>query len=196
MKSIDIIHGEHRALASVLQGLRFVVGEIRTGRLQPDFRLLCSMVDYITQVPDKLHHPKEDNHLFPALRARSPDAAALIDTLEAQHAEGYRMTTGLLQALVHYQARGDKAFVEFDATVQNYLDFSWKHLNMEEGELLPLARQELTAEDWKEIDDAFAANFDPYSGAQGEFDDLFGRIVGMTPAPYGLGPASPGSTSR
>ncbi len=189
MKSIDIIHGEHRALASVLQGLRFVVGEIRGGRLQPDFRLLASMVDYITQVPDKVHHPKEDDHLFPTLRARSATAAGLIDTLEAQHAEGYKMTTGLLQALVHYQAMGDSVFAEFDATVQNYLDFSWQHLNMEEGELLPLARKELTAEDWQAIDAAFAANFDPYAGEQGEFEDLFGRIVNMTPAPYGLGSA-------
>lgn len=189
MKSIDIIHGEHRALASVLQGLRFVVGEIGARRLQPDFRLLSSMVDYLTQVPDKVHHPKEDDHLFPALRARSAAAASLIDALEAQHLEGYKMTVSLVQSLVHYQAMGDKVFPDFDATVQNYLAFTWKHLNMEEGELLPLARQELTAEDWAAIDAAFAANFDPYTGAQGEFEDLFGRIVSMTPAPYGLGPA-------
>ncbi|MBI5899747.1 MAG: hemerythrin domain-containing protein [Rhodocyclales bacterium] len=189
MKSIDIIHSEHRALASVLQALRFVVGEIGAGRLQPDFRLLSSMVDYITQVPDKVHHPKEDDHLFPALRARSTAAAGLIDALEAQHAEGYRMTVGLLQALVHYQAMGDKAFANFEATVLEYLAFSWKHLNMEEGELLPLARKNLTADDWTAIDAAFAANFDPCAGAQGEFEVLFGCIVSMTPAPYGLGTA-------
>ena len=85
MKSIDIIHGEHRALASALQ---------------PDFRLLASMVDYITQVPDKVHHPKEDNYLFPKMRLRSSAAGPLIDVLEKQHAEGYRMTVELLQALI------------------------------------------------------------------------------------------------
>ena len=62
MKSIDIIHGEHRALASALQ---------------PDFRLLASMVDYITQVPDKVHHPKEDNYLFPKMR---PVTRSLLNT--------------------------------------------------------------------------------------------------------------------
>jgi branched-chain amino acid transport system ATP-binding protein len=189
MKSIDIIHGEHRALASVLQGLRFVVGEIRAGKLQPDFRLLASMVDYITQVPDKMHHPKEDNYLFPKMRARSSAAGPLIDVLEQQHADGYRMTVELLQALIHYQSMGAAGFTAFDEVVQRYLDFSWAHLNQEEGELLPLARQALTPEDWLEIDAAFAANFDPYSGEEGEFEDLFGRIVNMTPAPYGLGSA-------
>ena len=57
------------------------------------------------------------------------------------------MTVGLLQALVHYQAMGDKGFAEFDATVQAYLDFSWKHLNTEEGELLPRAAEALSAAD-------------------------------------------------
>lgn len=190
MKSIDIIHGEHRALASVLQALRFVVGEIRAGKLQADFRLLAAMVDYITQVPDKVHHPKEDDYLFPRLRSRSLAAGALIDLLEQQHAEGYRMTVELLQALVHYQSVGPAGFAAFDEVVQRYLDFSWAHLNKEEGELLPMARAALTAEDWSEIDAAFSANFDPYAGEQGEFEDLFGRIVNMTPAPYGLGPAS------
>ena len=34
MKTIDIIHDEHRALASVLQGLRFIVDGIRDGKMQ------------------------------------------------------------------------------------------------------------------------------------------------------------------
>lgn len=190
MKTIDIIHDEHRALASVLQALRFVVGAIRSGKLQPDFRLLAAMVDYITQVPEKVHHPKEDDYLFPALRRRSAKAAELIAVLEQQHSDGYRMTVALLQALIHYQSIGVAGFDAFDTLVQQYLDFNWRHLNQEEAELLPLAREALTEADWQELDAAFSANFDPYAGAEGEFADLFHRIVNMTPAPYGLGTAN------
>ena len=190
MKTIDIIHDEHRALAAVLQALRFVVGEIRAGKLQADFRLLTALVDYITQVPEKVLHPKEDHYLFPRLRSRSMKAAALIEILEDQHVAGYRMTIELLQALLHYQSVGAAGFAEFDTLVQQYLDFNWKHLNQEETELLPLAREVLSEQDWAEIDAEFSANFDPYAGAEGEFKDLFGRIVNMTPAPYGLGPAT------
>ena len=189
MKTLDIIHSEHQALAAVLQALRFVVDEIRSGKRQPDFRLLAAMVDYITKVPDKVHHPKEDNYLFPKLRDRSASAAELIAVLEAQHAEGYRMTAALQAALIHYQSIGEKGFAAFDTLVQQYLDFNWKHLNREETELLPLARTALSAGDWKEVDAAFSANFDPYAGAEGEFAELFHRIVNMTPAPYGLGAA-------
>ena len=188
MKTIDIIHDEHRALASVLQALRFVVGEIRSGKMPPDFHLLAAMVDYITQVPEKVHHPKEDDYFFPKLRSRSTKAAALIDILEAQHSEGYRMTVTLLQALIHYQSIGTNGFAAFDSLLQQYLDFNWQHLNLEEGELIPLAREALTEADWLELDTVFAANFDPFTGAEGEFEALFRKIVNMTPAPYGLGP--------
>lgn len=189
MKTIDIIHDEHRALASVLQALRFIVDGIREGRLRPDFRLLAAMVDYITQVPEKVHHPKEDDYLFPKLRSRSQEAAELIDTLEEQHKDGYRMTNALLQALIHYQSVGAPGFAGFDALVQEYLDFNWKHLNLEERELLPLARRALGENDWRELDAEFSANFDPYKGAAGEYADLFRKIVNLTPAPYGLGSA-------
>lgn len=189
MKTIDIIHDEHRALASVLQALRFLVDGIRSGKMQPDFRLLSAMVDYITQVPEKVHHPKEDDYLFPKLRSRSAEAAKLIDTLELQHSDGYRMTTALLQALIHYQSVGAAGFAAFDALVKEYLDFNWQHLNLEESELLPLARTALSEADWQELDAEFSANFNPYTGAAGEFGELFRKIVTLTPAPYGLGEA-------
>ena len=187
MKTIDIIHSEHQALAAVLQALRFVVDEIRSGRMAPDFRLLAAMVDYITQVPEKVHHPKEDKYLFPVLRRRSPKAGQLIAALEQQHDEGNRMTAALLQALVHYQSTRAAGFAAFDTLVQRYLDFNWKHLRQEESELLPLARAALSDADWSELDAAFSVNVAPYAGADGEFAELFHTIVNMTPAPYGLG---------
>ncbi|MGL4407000.1 MAG: hemerythrin domain-containing protein [Zoogloea sp.] len=187
MKSIDIIHDEHRALASVLQAMRFVVDEVEAGRLKPDFRLLAAMVDYITRAPEKLHHPKEDTALFPRLMARSPEARALICKLEEDHALGYRKTVALLQSLIHYMAIGPVVLPEFAAIVRDYLEFTWEHLNDEEEKLMPLARRDLLPEDWAAIDAEFAQNFNPYEGVGGEFADLFRDIVNHTPAPYGLG---------
>ena len=74
-----IIRDEHRALASVVKGLQFLVQEIQNRGQTPDFPLLQSIVSYIEQFPDKLHHPKEDQSLFPALRLRHPAAAAELD---------------------------------------------------------------------------------------------------------------------
>ncbi|NTV96867.1 MAG: hypothetical protein HGA75_15875, partial [Thiobacillus sp.] len=99
MKAIDIIHSEHRALAAVLQALRFLLDEIGAGRLTPDPELLGHMIEYITQVPDKLHHPKEDDVLFRILREHVPEACSLIDKLQADHVEGARHTGQLEAAL-------------------------------------------------------------------------------------------------
>ena len=191
--TIEIIHREHQALAAVLHAFRAIVAGIRDGRFEADFKLLAAMIEYITEVPEKVHHPKEDHYLFAKLAERSPDARALIDELERQHCVGYEMTKELEHALVHYQGSGKAGFAQFDAVVARYLEFSWKHLNQEEGELMPLARKALSEEDWAEVDGAFSANYDPWSGPENEYANLFTKIVNMAPAPIGVGPS--GQTS-
>ena len=56
----------------------------------------------------------------------------------------------------------------------------------------PLAERVLTVDDWADLDQAFGANRDPLTGHEAEADyrALFTRIVGLVPAPIGLGAAS------
>ncbi|MDO8286819.1 MAG: hemerythrin domain-containing protein [Rhodoferax sp.] len=189
MKAIDIIHAEHRALGAIVQAFRFVLDGIRAGTLQPDFVLLDALIEYITEVPDKLHHPKEDDVLFVKILEAVPEAAALIDKLKADHLHGAQRTHALRAALQAYQAAGPAGFAAFEAQALTYIDATWKHIGIEEQELLPLARQRLAPQDWAGIDAAFAANKDPWSGPTGEYRALFSRIVAMVPAPHGVGPA-------
>lgn len=190
MKAIDIIHAEHRALGAVLQAFRFVLDGIRAARFPADFALLAAMIEYITEVPDKLHHPKEDDFLFVKIRQCIPQAAALLDKLEADHVQGLQHTQALREALNRYQAAGASGLDAFEPVARNYIDATWKHIGTEERELLPLARQQLAPQDWASIDAAFEANQDPWAGPTGEFRALFSRIVNMVPAPYGVGPES------
>ena len=191
MKAINIIHAEHRALGAVLQALRFVLDNIRDDKIKPDFTLLEAMIEYITEVPDKLHHPKEDDYLFVTMRERIPEAADLLDKLLVDHLRGAQSTRNLREALSTYKTAGDAGFTDFESVAHIYMDSSWNHMGTEERELLPLARLKLTAEDWASINNAFEANKDPWSGPTGEFKALFSRIVNMVPAPYGLGNTIP-----
>ncbi len=186
-RSIDIIRSEHRALAAVLSAFKAVVEGVEHKQFAPDFALLSAMLVYIDEVPEKLHHPKEDLYLFERLKRCSPQAAALIAKLEREHTEGYALTQELSRALIRYQGTGAAGFPQFRDCVARYLDFNWRHLNCEEDELLPLARRDLTPEDWSAIDAAFAANFDPWWGPSREYAELFDRIVEMAPAPIGFG---------
>jgi branched-chain amino acid transport system ATP-binding protein len=189
MRAIDIIHNEHRALAAALQAMRAVLNAIRDEGRAPDFALLAALIEYITQVPEKLHHPKEDDYLFARLRQRADTLAPLLDRLQAQHREGAVLIGELQSALIHYLAHGAEGFAAFDEKVRSYLAFNWEHLRTEETELLPQAKDLLNADDWAQIDAAFEANRGPWSGPSGEFQALLSRIVNMVPPPYGVGPA-------
>lgn len=191
-KSIGVIRNEHRLIAAVLHGMRHLVREIRVNGAEPNFELLGAMIYYIDAFPERFHHPKEDEYLFRALRARHPEANALLDRLEHEHQEGADRIRSIEQALARYQQGGKKEFPAFAAAVDGYCDFHWAHMRAEETEVLPLARAHLTAEDWADIDNAFLGHSDPLLGLEvgAEFDTLFSRICNLAPPPIGTGPAS------
>lgn len=191
MQAISIIHGEHRSLSAVLHGMLYLVRDIRLRGTAPKFDVLSAMVYYIDAFPERFHHPKEDAYLFKFLALRYPDAAPLIDQLKMEHRAGAEKIRTLEQALTRYQQGGEAEFPEFAQAVQAYAAFHWDHMRNEEDNLIPLARDHLTAEDWNEIDAAFSGHSDPLFGAQAEaeYNSLFRKIVNLAPSPIGLGPA-------
>ena len=186
-KSLSIIHAEHRALAAMLNGLRQLVDGIAKGRIKPDFGLFRKMIEYIDKVPEKVHHPKEDQYLFARLRLRCPEAVPVIERLEAEHRIGDARIRALEAALEAYEQRGPAGFAGFQAAVVEYIDAEWRHMNAEEHEIFPLAERDLQADDWAAIDAAFLANDNPWQGPAGKYAALFTRIVNTAPAPVGLG---------
>lgn len=185
------IKDEHLALASVLYGLRQATSRIRTHGT-PDFRLLFALVDYIIEFPDRLHHPKEDEHLFRALARRCPAARALIAELAAEHVRGDGLIRALDEALKRYARDGSEAFEPFAAAVEHYVAFHWLHMTREEEVLLPLAQRHLTLSDWVRIDAAFRANDNPLAGVKpkARSEMLFRRILDLMPPRATIAPAA------
>ncbi len=191
-KTLDIIHREHQALAAVLQAMRFVVDGIAAGRFEPDFKLLSAMLDYVSEMPEKLHHPKEEAFLHRRLREKCPEAVPALDRLVDDHRHSPDAVRGLAEALVHYQARDAEGFPRFEAAAREFVASNFEHMNREEKDIMPLARKALDAADWAWIDAEFERNADPYKGEAGRFEALFHVIVNLVPAPMGLGPAGKG----
>jgi hemerythrin-like domain-containing protein len=188
-RAVDIIRTEHRSLASVLQTLQYLARCIRDQGSAPDYELLRLIVDYIEGFQQRFHHPKEDEHLFRAVHARSRAGDTVLAELEAQHAEGDGWIRNLRDAIHRLQASGGKGATDFAKAVDTYADFHWHHMRLEEDELMPLAQRVLSEEDWREIDAAFTANDDPMFGKapREEFAALFKLIVSQAPAPIGSG---------
>jgi len=194
--TLRIIRDEHSSLSAVLRSIGLLLSESARRGLAPDFRVLRAMLFYIDEFPEKVHHTKETALLFPKIRARSSEAAAVIARLDADHARSHRAVLDLQHDLLALEmmseaadapARGLRFEAEMHAYIAAYLD----HIRTEEVEVLPLAERVLTAGDWAELDAAFMHNRDPLTHREGDdaFRPLFKRILMTLPAPLGLGPA-------
>jgi hemerythrin-like domain-containing protein len=190
--TIRIIREEHAALSAVLRSIPLLLMQHRRQGTLPDFAALRAMLFYVDEFPEKRHHRKESQLLFPKLRARTPRSRDLLDQLDADHARGERNIRDLEHALLAFEMMGEPRREAFETAAQRYADFYLAHMAAEERDILPLAEHVLTPEDWAELDEAFTANRDPLTGHEPEVDyrALFSRIVYAVPAPIGLGPAS------
>ena len=187
-ESINILKNEHRSISAVLLGLKHLAEMAQDARIKPEFQVFRSMLRYIDEYPERLHHPKEDEHLFARLLARCPEARALVEGLKAEHVRGAQLVRELERKLVFFEEGWPEGAAEFLGAVDAYADFHWKHMRREETEVLPLAEKHLTADDWRAIDRAFQANEDPIAQIEErDFQRLFSRIATLAPAPVGLG---------
>ena len=189
--ALRIIHDEHAALSAMLRSIVLLLGQHRRNGTLPDFAALRAMLFYVDEFPEQRHHRKESELLFPKLRARTSEAGAVLDRLDEDHARGESAIRELEHALLAFEMMGESRRADFEEAAQRYVDFYGQHMVLEEGQILPLAEQVLTAQDWAELDAAFAANRDPLTGHEPEDDyrALFSRIVNSLPAPLGLGDA-------
>jgi hemerythrin-like domain-containing protein len=188
--ALNIIRDEHRSISAVLSALKELARAAQDESLRPEFAVFHAMIYYIDQFPERLHHPKEDRFLFPRVESRAPQAKPLIDDLSAEHVLGAQLIRDLERTLVAFEAGWPGGAPAFRSAIDAYAEFHWKHMRKEEKELLPLAEQALTKEDWQAIDAEFAGNDDPIADLrEQDFAKLFTRIVSLAPAPVGVGPS-------
>ena len=186
-----IIREEHAALAAMLRSILLLLEQHRRQGSLPDFAALRAMLFYVDEFPEQRHHRKETELLFPKLRARTPLAHDVLDHLDEDHASGERNIRDLEHALLGFEIMGEPRRERFEQAAERYVSFYLAHMALEEQQILPLADQVLTGDDWAELDAAFSANRDPLTGHEPEaaYRALFTRIVNMVPAPIGLGAA-------
>lgn len=187
--ALDVIHDEHQALAAMLRSMSLLVSQAHCEGHAPDFGVLRAMLFYVDEFPERLHHPKESEWLFPQVRARCPELAATLDRLDADHGRGEVAIRELEHALLAYEVLGERRRPTFVEAMERYIDGYLTHMGAEEREVLPAAIKHLTVDDWARLDAAFAANQDPLTGrheADETFRPLFSKILMTAPAPVGL----------
>ena len=188
--SLRIIRAEHAALAAMLRSLSMMLQRGPHNEPEQFFDVLRAMLFYIDEFPERLHHPKESQLLFPKVVRAAPHVQAAVEQLERDHQLGENAVRELQHQLLAWELLGVSRRATFEAAAAKYVSFYLEHMRLEEAVILPEAEKFLDAEDWRELDAAFASNCDPLIGRQprdGIYERLFTRIVTTAPEPIGLG---------
>jgi hemerythrin-like domain-containing protein len=189
--ALRIVRDEHASLAAMLRSMLVMIERgPETDGPERFFDVLRAMLFYIGEFPEKLHHPKESDLLFPRVARAAPHTLEAIQRLEKEHMGGEDRVRELVHLLMAWEYLGEPRRRAFVDEVQAYVNFYLAHMRLEEQLVLPAAEQSLSDEDRRMLDAAFAAHTDPLSpeGARDPaFDRLFTRIVQLAPAPVGVG---------
>ena len=121
--TIRIIRDEHSALSAMLRSIILLLAQHRRQGTLPDFGALRAMLFYVDEFPEKRHHRKETELLFPKLRARTPLSRELLDRLDDDHARGERRIRNVEHALLAFEMMGESRRKAFEQAVEHYVDF-------------------------------------------------------------------------
>ena len=189
--TLQIIRDEHAALAAVLRSLVLMMDRGPGDAPERFFDVLRAMLFYIDEFPERRHHPRESDLLFPRLMRVAPELMPVIRQLEAEHISGEAKVRELQHLLLAWELIGESRRMSFTDTARVYVAFYMAHMRTEETQVLPAAEKALEASDWAELDPAFARDRDPLAGGLRDpcYERLFTRIVLTAPAPVGVGAA-------
>ena len=187
--ALQIIRDEHAGVAAVLRSIDLMLKRGPGDHPERFFDVLRAMLFYIDEFPERKHHPKESDLLFPRLARVAPELMPVISRLEADHMKGEGKVRELQHLLLAWELVGEPRRQTFSDAADAYLRFYLEHMRTEETELLPKAERLLGPEDWLVLDAAFSEERDPMAGGLRDplYDRLFSRIVLTAPAPIGVG---------
>ena len=187
--ALQVIRDEHSTVAAVLRSLLQMMDRGPDDQDERFFDVLRAMLFYIDEYPERRHHPKESDLLFPKIARVAPELMPVIQRLEEDHMAGERRVRELQHLLLAWELLGDSRREGFEDAAREYVRFYLDHMRTEETELLPVAQKSLSESDWAQLDAAFEAKGDPLASGSRDpiYDRLFTRIVMRTPAPIGVG---------
>lgn len=187
--ALRVLYAEHLALRSVVRVFMLDVKAMASGA-KVKISDLRDIIQYIRDFPGRIHHPKEDQYLFKALRAYADsDLNEVLDRLEKDHHQEYDHIARLETQLTAVEQEDSGAVASFAEAAESYAKFLGEHMVLENDEVFPKAETLLSDDDWIEIDKALAENDDPLvqgSDITHQYEDLHRRILAMGAPPMGL----------
>jgi len=156
--------GEHAEFVRILDILESQIRLFHEGA-PTDYELMLDIVYYLTQFPDRFHHPREDV-AFKRLAERVPSFQIRVRELLGEHKVIASAGRSLVEKLdgILGGAMLARESVEVDAAT--YIAYYRQHMVGEETDLFPRLEGALNDEDWKAVGDAITAEADPLFGSK------------------------------
>ena len=99
------------------------------------------------------HHSGEDEGLWPLVRGRNPDAADLLDSMEADHARIAPAAAAAAAAAEQYTATTtDAPRVALVVALNALLEVLVPHLDREVAEAMPVVAATISDREWKDVE--------------------------------------------
>lgn len=138
---------EHDHILRKLNLLELQYLEMCRGRT-PDYSLMRSIIVYIQEYPEQIHHPLEDM-IFSILLERVDDIE-FVQKLITQHTR-LEVATRKIRDSLESVSSGEIATDELKQQLAEFLVDQREHIYSEEIEVYPLVQSILTKEDWKQL---------------------------------------------
>ncbi|PVY69270.1 hemerythrin-like domain-containing protein [Cupriavidus alkaliphilus] len=156
-------HTDHIHFASLLDLLEKQVSTFHQGE-QPDYGLMTTIIQYMRNYGDCVHHPREDV-AYALLVERDPGTQIIISRLLQEHRVIATVGAELLDRLREVQSEVVISRSALEAAAAMYLVYYRNHLSTEEKQVMPRAARFLTDADWAEVAATEPASADPLFGA-------------------------------
>ena len=174
---LDRLQQDHWNLSHVLLVFDSLLDRFHEGA-EPDYELMSEMLKYLERYADQIHHPSEED-IFERLRARSNESLPVLDLLSKQHELIGQLNRRFRQSLEGIMHEAVLRRDEVEAQGRELVKTLREHLNVEEEEAFPMARERLSERDWDELRENLPSLNDPMfsDAAHARFRSLLKHLM-------------------
>jgi len=160
---LESLTEEHNYLLRLARLLEKQVARLNL-KQQPDYEVMRGVMRYMTNYPDRFHHPKEDL-LFRKVVRRDPSLKPVVDELLEHHERIIGQGAELVALIERCRAEPEKADTfALRKGAHAYIGRLRRHMDIEMLRVFPRAQEVLRPEDWVDVDARMKPILDPVFG--------------------------------
>jgi len=157
MTPTDRLKSEHESILCLLSILSRMCVDLEARR-NVDPLHLERVIEFMKIFIDKIHHGKEEDHLFPMMRkAGGHRESVQVSELMIDHIKGRSLARDMAFAATRYGKYDQDAPVRFIERARSYIELLTEHIHKENETYFPIVEKLLSERQKKELLDSLEA---------------------------------------